>query len=207
MAYAGQTITNPVTSEQITFLETTEDTQGDRLLFDCRVGPHGVPLPPHIHATQEEHLDVLDGTLGVMLGGKIYTLQPGQNIVLPARIKHQWWNAGRDHLSLRVAAVPARQLEAVLEAVAGMAHEGKLGRNGMPRDPFNLANLLRLSETFTPAMPIWVQRLALTVAASGGRLLRYDATFIQYRTPAGEVREQTETYEIMPAGTDRHDAA
>jgi mannose-6-phosphate isomerase-like protein (cupin superfamily) len=198
MAYAGQTISNPVTGEEFTFLETTEDTQGQRLLFDCRVGPHGVPLPPHIHTTQEEHLEVLAGTLGVMLGDNVYTLRAGQDIVLPANIKHQWWNAKREVLLMRVEVVPPRQLEAVLEAVSGMAHEGKLAGNGMPKNPFNLANLLRLSETFTPAVPIWMQRIALGVAVSIGRLLGYDAESTQYRT---------ETHVLAPAGTDHSDAA
>lgn len=198
MAYAGQTISNPITAEQITFLATTEDTRGERLVFDCRVGLDGRPLPPHIHATQDEHLEVFAGTVGVMLGGRIYTLQAGQSLTLPTKIKHQWWNAGRDELYMRVEVVPPRHLEAVLEAVSGMAHDGKLRGNGMPKNPITLANLLRLSETFTPGVPIWMQHITLMIAASVGRLLGYDPAFTQY---------QTGPREPVHVGGDRHDAA
>jgi len=198
MAYTGQTISNPATGERFTFLQTTEDTGGERLLFDCRVRPDGKPLPPHIHTTQEEHLEVVDGTLGVMLDDQIYVLQEGQDIVLPVRVKHQWWNAGRDELYMRVEVVPARQLEVVIEAVSAMARDGEVRANGMPRNPFKLVNVLRLAETYTPGVPIWMQLIALIAVASVGRLLGYDAAFTQYRAIEPE-REQ-----VSP---DRSDAA
>jgi hypothetical protein len=68
MAVAGHTIYNPVTHERITFLRTSEDTNGKYFLFDCRVTPGGATLPVHIHRTQEERFTVVSGTLGVLLG-------------------------------------------------------------------------------------------------------------------------------------------
>jgi quercetin dioxygenase-like cupin family protein len=198
MAYSGQTVTNPVTTEEITFLETARDREGERLLFDCRVGLNGAVLPAHIHATQEERLEVVEGTLGVMLGDGIYTLRVGQSIAMPANVKHQWWNAGNDDLLIRVEVVPPRQLEAVLETVSGMAHEGKLRRNGMPKDVFAFVDLLRASETYAPGVPRWMQWTALRIAGAIGRMLGYDAAFTRY---------QTHGPELVSTGTDRHDAA
>jgi mannose-6-phosphate isomerase-like protein (cupin superfamily) len=193
MAYSGQTISNPVTAEQITFLETTRDTEGARLLFDCRVGLTGGVLPAHIHAAQAEHLEVIEGTLGVLLGDSTYVLREGQSIAMPAKFKHQWWNADDDELLLRVEVVPPRRLEAVLEAVSGMAHEGRLRGNGMPRNVFDLANLVRLSETYAPALPVWVQWIGLRLASWLSPLLGHDPSFARYRT---------QTPEMVPAGTD-----
>jgi hypothetical protein len=53
MAHVGQVITNPITYERIAFRATTEETEGQSLVFDCAVAPGGTPLPPHVHATQE----------------------------------------------------------------------------------------------------------------------------------------------------------
>src|SRR5579864_2653161 len=106
MAYSGQTITNPVTTEEITFLQTAQDTKGERLLFDCRVGVNGAVLPAHIHATQAENLEVVEGVLGVMLGDSLYILNEGQGITMPANVRHQWWNAGEDEMLIRVDVVP-----------------------------------------------------------------------------------------------------
>lgn len=198
MAYSGQTITNPVTTEEITFLETALDTEGERLLFDCRVGLTGAVLPAHIHATQDENLEVVEGTLGVMLGDSLYILHEGQSIAMPAEVKHQWWNAGEGDMLIRVEAVPPRQLEAVLKAVSGMAHEGRLRRNGMPRNVFDLVNLLRLSETYAPGVPRWMQWTALRIAGTVGSLLGYDAAFTRYQSQAPE---------LAVAGSDQHHAA
>lgn len=186
MAIAGQVIENPVTGEQFTFLKTSRETGGESMVFDCRVKPGMARLAPHIHATQEERFEVISGRLGVMLRGKKQVLGPGDRIVLPARVKHQWWNAGDDEVYFRVTVVPARNLEIVLEVLANMAYAGKLNKKGMPKDPFHLANFGRLSETYLPVVPIWMQKVGLAMGSSIARVLGYDPTFAQYRTAAAE---------------------
>ncbi|HEX8918304.1 MAG TPA: cupin domain-containing protein [Chloroflexota bacterium] len=187
MAYAGQVLKNPVTGETITILETSEQTGGEKLVFDCRVTPGGSPLPPHVHSTQEERFEVWSGELGVMLGGKKQVLRAGDRIALPAGVKHQWWVAGEEEVQFRVEVSPPRNLEATLEAVCGMAQAGKLNKKAMPRNPFLLANLGRFSETYIPVVPIWMQRMGLTMGSLTGRLFGIDPEFRQYRAPAPEV--------------------
>jgi quercetin dioxygenase-like cupin family protein len=182
VARSGDSIYNEVTKEYITFLRTTEETGGDLLEFECRVAPDGIPLPPHVHETQEERFEVISGTLGVMLGGTKHELRAGDRAVLPARVKHQWWNAGDTDVVFRVEAEPARNLEAVLEANAGMAAAGKLSaKRAMPRNPFLLADMGRLGETYLPVVPIWAQKIGLTMAATLGRAFGIDPTLNAYR--------------------------
>ncbi len=182
MAYAGQTITNPITGEHITFVKTTADTNGEMLVFNCRVSPGKAVLAAHVHTTQEERFTVISGTLGVMVGSDVYTLRAGDKMVLPARLKHQWWNAGRDDVSFQVEVVPPRNLEAVLEAVCGMAHAGKLNKRAMPTNPFLLANLGRFSETYIPGIPIWMQKAGLAMGGTMAWVLGYGPDFAEYRT-------------------------
>lgn len=184
MAYAGQTIDNPVTGEHITFLKTTADTAGDALLFECRVDPGKARLAPHLHTAQTERFTMLDGTLGARVGDAVYTLLPGQSLTLPARVVHQWWNATSETVRFQVEVTPARNLEATLEAICGLAREGKLTRAAMPRNPFRLAQFGKLSETYLPVIPIWLQQVGLTLGSALGRLLGYDPTFAAYRTSA-----------------------
>lgn len=184
MAYRGQTIDNPVTGEHITFLNTTADTDGTALLFECRVDPGKAPLPPHFHPSQTERFTMLDGILGARVGAEVYTLLPGQSLTLPARVVHQWWNATTEPVRFQVEVTPARNLELTLEAICGMAREGKLTRHAMPRNPFRLAQFGTLSETYLPVIPLWLQQVGLTVGSALGRLLGYDPTFAAYRTTA-----------------------
>src|SRR5665811_451032 len=111
MAYAGQTIDNPVTGEHITFLTTTTETRGEFLRFDCRVEPGKARLAPHLHTSQTERFTMLEGTLGARVGDEIYTLLPGQSLTLPARVVHQWWNPTDETVRFQVEVTPARNLE------------------------------------------------------------------------------------------------
>ena len=185
MARPGQRIYNPITHEQFTILRTAKETNGERLVFECRVTPGGARLAPHVHDTQEERFEVISGTLGVMLGGEKSELSSGQKAVLPARIKHQWWVAGDEPVHFLVEVLPARNLETVLEALAGMAEAGKLNKRAMPRNPFRLAQLGKFSETYLPGIPIWMQKVGLSMGSAMGRILRYDPTLAEFRAEPG----------------------
>jgi quercetin dioxygenase-like cupin family protein len=192
MAYAGQTINNPVTGEHITFLKTTQETGGQALVFECRVEPNKVSLAPHRHIDQVEHFTVISGTLGASVGREVYTLLPGQSLTLPANVVHQWWNATDDEAVFRVEVTPARNLEATLEAICGLANAGKLTRSAMPRNPFLLAQFGKLSGTYLPGIPVWMQRIGLTMGSAMGQLLGYDPAFASFRTPALPVPAATD---------------
>ena len=184
MAYVGQTINNPVTGEEITFLATSAETGGDYLTFECRVEPGKAHLPAHLHPAQTEHFTMLDGILAARVGDETYTLLPGQSLILPAGVVHQWWNATDAPATFRVTATPALELEATLEAICGLAQDGKLTRTAMPRNPFVLAQFGRLSQTYLPVVPLWMQRMGLNIGATLGRALGYDPAFTAYRTAA-----------------------
>lgn len=180
MATVGQTIYNPVTHERITFLETPRDPDTDRLVFECAVTPGGAELAPHIHANQDERFEIISGKLGAMLDGVTHELNRGDTIVLPAGIKHRWWNRGDDEVRFRVEVTPARNLETILEVLAALAQEGALTKKGMPKNPFHLANIGKVSGTFMPGIPIWMQRFGLTMGSLTGRLLGYSPAFPEY---------------------------
>ena len=184
MAYAGQTIDNPVTGEHITFLTTSSETNSTFLRFECRVEPGKARLAPHLHTTQTERFTMLEGILGARVGDEVYTLLPGQSLTLPARVVHQWWNPTDETVRFQVEVTPARNLEATLEAICGMAQEGKLTKQAMPRNPFRLAQFGKLSETYLPVIPVWMQQVGLTMGSALGRILGYDPSFAAYRTPA-----------------------
>ena len=180
MTFTGQRMYNPITHEDITFLQTAEETAGELVRFECRVAPGGARLPVHVHGSQEERFQVLSGSLGALLGDTERTLSGGERIVLPAGIKHQWWNAGDDGVTFRVEVVPARNIERVLEAIAGMARDGKLNRQCMPKNPFRLAQIARLSETYLPGIPTRIQRIGIGIGAGLAWLIGYDPEFTEY---------------------------
>jgi quercetin dioxygenase-like cupin family protein len=180
VAQVGQVITNPITYERITFRTTTEETEGQSLVFDCAVAPGGTPLPPHVHSNQEERFEMASGTLGIMCGGETRILTAGERATLPVGIKHQWWNAGKSVARFRVEAVPARNLERVLEVVSIMSRNGRMNKHGIPKNLIELANLGRLSNTYVPVVPIILQKITIACISTVGRPLGYKPDFSQY---------------------------
>lgn len=174
MARTGQVIINPLTGERITFLKTAQETRGTLLRFECRAPSGGARLPAHIHETAEERFAVLSGALGVMRGGRAYVLHAGQGIVVPAKVKHQWWNAGDEAVRFRVEIRPPRGFEAALAMTCTLAQHGKMTHGCIPKNPFDLAYLGRLSQSYLPTIPVIVQKSVLATIASVGWLLGYE---------------------------------
>jgi quercetin dioxygenase-like cupin family protein len=65
----GRRYYNPVQKNYATFLETSEQTGGGN--------------GPHYHKTYDEHFEVIEGTLEVLLGKDTHTLHQGQKAVAP----------------------------------------------------------------------------------------------------------------------------
>jgi hypothetical protein len=91
-----------------------------------------------------------------MRGDTRRTLPAGETIDLPARVKHQWWNAGHSPVHFRVEVRPARNLETILQVASRLAWEGKLSKRGVPTNPFLLALFARTAETYLPGVPLWL---------------------------------------------------
>jgi quercetin dioxygenase-like cupin family protein len=62
MARAGEKIYNPVQGDWIEFRQTAQDTGGELMSGELVVSPRG-GNPLHVHPLQEEHFEVLSGTL------------------------------------------------------------------------------------------------------------------------------------------------
>ena len=92
MAKAGDIIENPVTGERITFLKTTQETNGELLHIEY-VLPPGFSKSEHFHPHQEERHEVLSGTLRGRVGGQEHDYAEGERVVGPAGVPRAWRNS------------------------------------------------------------------------------------------------------------------
>jgi mannose-6-phosphate isomerase-like protein (cupin superfamily) len=138
MAYAGQTISNPVSGEQITFVETAADTGGELLAIDMTLAPDGHVPGAHVHPEQEERFEVVSGTMEFRMGRKKVVAGPGEVVVVPPGVRHKFRNAGGEEARVLVEVRPALKMEELFESTVALAREGKTNRKGMPR-PVHLA--------------------------------------------------------------------
>ena len=184
MAHAGDTIENPATGERIVFRKTAADTGGELLLFDLFLKPHGFIPVEHLHARQEERVEVVAGSLRYRLGGREEGLATAESAVLPPGIPHTLWNDSNDEAHLRMEVRPALNVETALETLFGLARDGKTGKRGMPR-PLQGILLAREYELYLARPPVPVQKAVIAVLAPIARLLGYRARYEKYSGPAG----------------------
>ena len=177
-----RTISNPVSGERCTFLETSRETNAARTIAEFDVTPGG-GVPTHRHSEHSERIEVLDGEIEVTMNGTQHRIGPGDVFVIEPRAVHSWRNPSTDrHLKARMTMTPGHPgFERFLRVWFGLGRDGELRPNGMPRrfsdlalltewDPSILAGPKRL---LTPLI-----RLAARRARKRGRdrelLRRYD---------------------------------
>jgi quercetin dioxygenase-like cupin family protein len=167
MAFTGQTINNPVSGEQITFLQTAADTAGEKLEFELALSPDGHVPGAHVHPEQEERFHVLEGTMKFRMGLRRIVAKPGDTVVVPAGRVHRFANGGDDVARCRVEVVPALDMEQLLETTVELALEGNVTRKGMPK-PLHLALFVRrfAREVRAPFPPAWAVRVLMAPLAA-----------------------------------------
>jgi quercetin dioxygenase-like cupin family protein len=188
VAKAGDVIENPITGERITFLKTTRETNGELLRFEY-VLPPGFTIPQHVHPHQEERHEVLSGTLRGRVGGQERSYAAGERVVGPAGVPHAWRNpSSEEELRFVSELRPPLAFETIMETSFGLARDGKTTKQGIPKNPLQLAVLVdETRRTFySSRVPVAVQEVFLAlfgVVASVGRLLGYKARYPEYSGP------------------------
>jgi quercetin dioxygenase-like cupin family protein len=135
-------IVNPVQGDAVTFLETSEESGGVRSLGELEVAPGG-KVAPHYHRSYSEHFKVTSGHLTVMVDGEDRILGPGEEAIVPAGTLHGWSNTSGETAVAEVELRPGQPgFERSLQVAYGLARDGKVLKNGMPRNPLHLALLL-----------------------------------------------------------------
>jgi quercetin dioxygenase-like cupin family protein len=177
MIHAGDRLENPVTGEVLIFHRTAEETDGESVLVETIVRPHGFVAAAHVHPEQTEHFEILEGLLGLRVGDEEIVARPGDVAVVSPGTPHRFWNAGESEARFLCEVRPALQFESLIETMFTLAAEGKTNRKGMP-NPLRLAVIAKahFDTVRLPFPPAWMQRAALALAAPLGKALGYRET-------------------------------
>ncbi len=178
MIRTGDTIHNPVTGERITFLATSADTDGEAVVIETVVQPHGFVAAAHVHPFQSERFAIVAGTLGIKAGRNKLTLLPDEVFIVEPGTPHRFWNAGEEEVRFVCEVRPALQFESLLETMFALAEDGKTNRKGMP-NPLRLAVIARahFDTVRLPHPPPWLQKAGLALGAPLGQALGYRSRY------------------------------
>jgi quercetin dioxygenase-like cupin family protein len=163
MAYAGQTVENPVTGERIVFRQTSDDTNGELVAIDLTLPPGGHVPGAHVHPNQEERFEVTSGKMKFRYGMRTIVAEAGETVVVPAGKIHSFAQHGDEPSQCRVEIRPALKMEQLFETTVRLAQEGRTNKKGMPK-PLDLALFVEefRDEVKAPFPPAWFVKLVMT---------------------------------------------
>lgn len=151
---SGRKLDNPQTKERITFIKTAEDTNGEYVKLEI-VLPPGGHVPMNYHRFYSESYEVVDGRLDVAVGNKKNhkVINAGEKIVAEKGVPHHYWNESDEPVTFIVEVKPARQFEKFMRIIVALGKEHKLNKDGAPKNIFQLAMIVRLSEAYLAGLP------------------------------------------------------
>lgn len=143
-------IYNPVQKDYVTFLKTSDETNGEYTLVEVELAPKG-GVGIHYHKTYSEKFDCLEGELKVQAGKTIHSLTSGQSVTALPNINHRFFNASDVVAKFKVELRPASKgFEQSLQIGYGLARDGEVRPNGFPKNNLVLAWLFDISESNLP---------------------------------------------------------
>jgi quercetin dioxygenase-like cupin family protein len=162
-------IYNPIQKDYATFLETSEETGGERTLIEIEVAPGG-GTTPHYHLTYDEHFEVLEGALEVMVGDETRTLTEGENATAPANTLHNFHNATDEPTTFLVEFRPGHGgFEKALQVAYGLAADGLANSGGLPKNLYHMALLFEWGEGRVPGIFTVIEPLMRLLAKRARR--------------------------------------
>jgi quercetin dioxygenase-like cupin family protein len=177
MIHPSDALENPVTGELLIFHRTSAQTNGESVVVETIVRPHGFVAAAHVHPHQTERFEVIEGLLGLQIGEAELLAGPRDVAVVPPRTPHRFWNAGEQEARFLCEVTPALGFESLIETMFALAVQGKTNRKGLP-NPLRLAVIAKahFDTVRLPFPPAAVQRALLALAAPLGSALGYPPT-------------------------------
>jgi quercetin dioxygenase-like cupin family protein len=113
MASRSSSIDDPLTGQHLTFTDSGDDTRGTSVRAVVRLEPAGF-VPRHLHLRQDEHLEVLTGSIRLRTGGKSRLLEAGDTATIQRRRMHRVANASDGDASFELEVYPAGRIEGTI---------------------------------------------------------------------------------------------
>ena len=147
-------IYNPIQKDYVTFLKTSEETNGESTLVEVELADGG-GVGLHYHKTYSEAFHCVAGEVQIKLGKTIHTLKENESAVAGKNVNHFFRNRSGKPCKFWVELRPgSRGFEQSLQIGYGLAQDGLCRPNGFPKDRLALAWLFDISESNLPGWMI-----------------------------------------------------
>lgn len=143
------TIQNPCSGHKATFVETAATTQGAQTLVHMELSAGAAGPPMHYHTTFDECFTVIEGVLGLELGGQTLYLEKGDRCTAGKGTAHRFFNPSKMHkVIFSVQISPGNEgFETMLQVGYGLVNDGLTNAKGIPKNVEHLALIFVWGDT------------------------------------------------------------
>jgi len=146
--------------------------------------PNSSKPTSHYHPNQEEHFEILSGTIFTEIGGQTRSFEAGESFTVPMGTHHWMHNTSPEPGKVIWQVRSALKTETLFETLWGLAIDGKTDDSGVP-------NLLQIAVIFREyerefrlsKPPYRLQKILFAILAPIGRLLGYRVKYDKYGKP------------------------
>jgi mannose-6-phosphate isomerase-like protein (cupin superfamily) len=144
---ATRRFSHPMQRDRATFLETSEESRGERTLVELEVAPGGGNTL-HRHLAFSERFEVLEGELAVHVDGEDVVLWPGDCATAPIGSLHHFANRTDETVTATVELRPGSLgFERAIQIAYGLAEDGRVNKSGVPRNLMHLGLLAEMADS------------------------------------------------------------
>lgn len=166
MARAGDELRG--TGGSIKFIETTEQSDGERVVVEITYSGGPDRPPAHFHPSQTEHFEVIEGEIEAVVDGERHVLRAGDTLDIPPGAVHEMHS---EHgARQRWETTPALRTERFFETIWGLQQDGHTDARGVPSKLQMALTLRHFAPEFRLAKPPGVvQAVAFPLLAALAR--------------------------------------
>ncbi|WP_247234224.1 cupin domain-containing protein [Telluribacter sp. SYSU D00476] len=181
MAYRNKKISNPKTQQDIRFLLTGKDTDGQLLEMETTYNAFSKEPAAHYHPNQDETFIVLEGEINIRMDGQLRVLRKGDRLDVPKNKVHSMWNSTPDRAVVNWKVRPALETDHLLETLHGLANDGKTNDAGMPPLLQVAMMINKYDHVMRLAKPNYaIQKAVFAILTPLAYLLGYKPTYEKY---------------------------
>ncbi len=157
------------TGETITFIKSTNETNGKFVETVVTLPAGGEGPPIHKHVLQAEYFEAIEGKLGLVCRDKKIVLLPGQSFIVPANTFHTFYSVDGKEIKLKTVFTPALSIEYLLTEMFKSSNR----KNSKAPSSFDACYILWQirGEYYLKDFPVIIQQFIFPVIALLGKLL------------------------------------
>ena len=180
MPSKGQKITDKFTGDTIEFIETSADTNGERVSLKATLKSKGQTVDDHIHLLQDESYETLSGRMTYFLNGEQHHVSAGEKVVLQKNKAHNHYNMDDIPAEYIQTITPGMDIDLFVENLFGMINDGKVKGGKLPFLQAMVTAKYLDSQSRLAAIPPGLQNVLINIIAPIARLFGYRAIYKKY---------------------------